>query len=360
MPEIPITVLMPAYNVQTYVGNAVESILNQTFPDFELLIIDDGSTDKTPAILSSYNDPRIKIIRQSNQGVASALRLGIERAAGLYIARMDADDESLPKRLETQKKYLDQHPEAVLVYGLHHLMDAQGEILRTGQGAGFPNVLAKWLLLWMNVFTHPTVMFRARTLREHQLNYRLETNGAEDFDLWNRLSLTGEFFFIPEVFIQYRLHAQSVNRMDGGQRQLQGIAAVIGENFSRYGVALPPEGARELAVISGQTQINPLTYPYVYLLNRLHFLQRDLTEKFTFGMRAAPKALGPVQAAQLTRWARYVVQVSKRYAFKLLLEALRRDPTVIRTRVFGLTFLISLVPRSLLSAINRHRTQPLH
>jgi glycosyltransferase involved in cell wall biosynthesis len=350
---------MPVYNCERYLCGAVESILSQTYSDFELLIINDGSTDRTREQLESYHDPRIRIIHQGNKGVAAALRLGVELAKGEYLARMDADDESLPDRLEIQKKALDQNSEVALCYGLHDLMDEQGHFLRTCQKDGFSNVATKWLLIWNNVLTHPTVMIRKKTLQENNLNYRLETNGAEDFDLWNRLSLAGEFLFIPQVFLRYRLHSNSVNRINSGRRQFRGYSIVIRENFQRYGLGISAELAEELVVISGQTQENSLTYPYKYLPDRLLFLLEELSGRFTQLISFQPYELSPIQAEQLVRWSRCLLKSSKKSVFNLLKKAFQIHRKIAINRIFILTLSSLLLPKSILTIINSKRTRPL-
>lgn len=360
MPDIPVTVLMPVYNGERYIRPAIDSILAQNFRDFEFLIIDDGSTDRTPDILRSCRDPRVRVITQSNQGVAAALQRGVQEAGGALIARMDADDISLPDRLQRQKEVLDHHPEAVLVSARHALIDAGGRLVGKSCEGGYDHGVARWLLLWQNLLTHPAVMFRKGIRGLAGLNYRPETNGVEDFDLWNRLAAAGKFIFIPEILIHYRLHPQSVNRLAGGQRQFRGYSRVITENFERYGIELAAPEAEELAVISGQTQEDPLAHSYPRLLNRLHLLLAGLTENFSRQAAVPKRTLFPVQAGQLTRWARYFIHVSRRYTLRLLWEAWRRHPGVVLTRVFGLTFLALFIPRTLVRAINRQRTQPLY
>jgi glycosyltransferase involved in cell wall biosynthesis len=358
-PEIPVTVLMPVYNGQSYLEQAVESILRQTFKEFEFLIIDDGSTDKTPEILHSYSDERIRIIRQENQGVAAALRLGIDKAKGQYIARMDADDESLPPRLEIQKRFLDQNPEAVLGYGLHDLMNEQGDIIQNRQGVGFSNGVTKWLLIWMNVFTHPSVIIRTKALRENQINYRLETNGAEDFDLWNRLSFCGDFLFIPEVLLKYRIHPNSVNRRDLGERQFRSFSLVVQENFNRLGLPIQRAFAEELVVISGQTLKNPLSYPYRYLPQALHGFSEAVFKRFSSVFSFNSRELFPVRAGQLVRWARCLLPRSKKASFRLISQAVKLHQSVILNRIFFLTFLSLLLPIRALQLVNEKRSRPL-
>jgi glycosyltransferase involved in cell wall biosynthesis len=360
MTETPVTVLMPVYNAQAYLSKAIDSILRQTFGDFEFLIIDDGSTDDSTRILNSYRDNRIRIIYQENKGVAASLRLGVDLARGEYITRMDADDESLPDRLAIQKKVLDENPQGVLAYGLHDLIDEQGTLLRSNQGAGYFDGTAKWLLLWMNIFTHPTVMIRTRTLWSHQLNYRLETNGAEDFDLWNRLSAAGTFIFVPQVLIRYRLNSQSVNRINKGERQFRGYALVIKENFQRIGIPIAPELAEELVVISGQTPQNPLTYPYRYLPEALSQLMEKSSKKFSDLMAIDEKDLLPIQAEQSVRWARYLLHVSRKESFLLLIRALFNHIATGSSSLFWMTIAaLLLLPKSTILRINQKRTQPL-
>jgi glycosyltransferase involved in cell wall biosynthesis len=359
MAEIPITVLMPVYNAQTYLSRSVESILTQSFTDFEFLIIDDGSTDDSTKILHSYRDNRIRIIQQENKGVAASLRLGVDSARGEYIARMDADDESLPDRLAVQKKALDENPRGVLTYGLHDLIDQQGNLLRSNQGAGYSDSIAKWLLLWMNIITHPTVMMRTRALRTRRINYRNETNGAEDFDLWNRLSCTGTFHFTHKVLLRYRLNPGSVNRADREDRQFRGYSIVVRENFSKYGLSISSELAEELVVISGQTNRNPLTFPYRYLPEKLHGLSKELLLRFTQTLSISSNEFASVQSEQWIRWARYFLHCSKGNSFKLLMNALWLRPRVLCGRIFFLTLVFLLLPEKLSIRVNRWRTRPL-
>lgn len=110
-----VSVLMPTYNAEKYLKEAIDSILNQTFTDFEFLIIDDNSKDKTKKIIGKYNDKRIKLIKGPQKGLAAALNCGIKKAQGKYIARMDADDISLPARFEKQVNYLEAHPEITVL-----------------------------------------------------------------------------------------------------------------------------------------------------------------------------------------------------------------------------------------------------
>ncbi len=355
-----ITVLMPVYNGERFLASAIESVLTQSFADFEFLIINDGSTDRSVEIIQNYPDPRIRIVHQENRGVAEALRMGIQLARGEYVARMDADDECVPERLALQKKVLDEHPEVCLVHGMHDLIDGSGKVVRKNCGLPRTDKQTKWLLLWGNIISHPTVMLRMTSLKANGLNFRPETNGAEDFDLWNRLSEKGVFYYLPTVLLRYRMHAGSVNRLDRGRRQMQAYQLVLRENFNRYGLPLSSKQTEELAVLSGQTGTNPLTYPYRHLPESLPVLFENLSRKFEQKTGVRPAELLRVQAEQLGRWARYLLQHSPSRAKVIWIKAWRRHPRILFQKAYLLTGLALFLPSETVARINRSRTRPLY
>ncbi|WP_051975298.1 glycosyltransferase family 2 protein [Cupriavidus necator] len=206
MPKI--SVIMPVYNGEKYVRSAIESILAQSFVDFELLVIDDGSTDQTGNIIQELvdRDPRVKPIRQANGGIVSALNRGLDLASGEYIARMDADDEALPDRLKLQYELMDLN-EAVVACGSFYK--------KVGAATGIVKmpVLNEQCLSYLqfhSCFAHPTVMIRSATLRLHNLRYRKEWEYTEDFKLWLDLAQYGELVNIPKVLLNYRMHFQQI------------------------------------------------------------------------------------------------------------------------------------------------------
>jgi hypothetical protein len=332
--EVPITVLMPVYNVERHLRGAVASVLGQTWPDFELLVVDDGSTDGTREILRETRDPRLRVIDMPHGGLASALRRGVEEARGRYLARMDGDDEALPHRLAVQKSWLDHSPRTVLVHSLAEAIDPDGRALPTVLGDPRSTTVTKWLLLWQNPIVHPTVMLRRSTLRAHDLNYRLELFRADEFDLWNRLAPYGDFAAIPEVLHRYRLHPLSMTRRNPPDLQRAAFTRVIRENFERLQVPLPPPAAEELAVISGGTGVDPITHRYPHLRGTLHALQAALAARYCSTFGADPGDIAAVQAEQLVRWARYMLATSAGYAAHLLREAVSRRRAVLRTPYF--------------------------
>lgn len=342
---VPVTVLMPVYNAEPHLVRAVDSVLNQTFSDFEFLVINDGSTDHTREIVGGYDDPRIRIVDTPNRGVAAALRLGVELARGAYIARMDADDECPPDRLARQREVLDANPRVVLVYGAIELIDAEGRLLERGVVRPHTSAEAKWFLLWQNVPAHSSVMLRAATLRQNDLNYRLERNGAEDFDLWNRLVPCGEFQFVPEVLLRYREHGASVTKGDAPAPRPV-VAEVIRDNLARYGVAASAAQATELAVVSGGAPIEPGAYRYPYLRGTLHRLADAAAAEFQARYGIAAAALAATRAEQYARWARSLGATSRAYAARLLWCGLRQRATLVFTCLFWTALFGMVLPES--------------
>ena len=208
IPDRPkVTVLMPAYNGEKYLREAVDSILNQTFTEFEFLIIDDGSTDKTWQILQEYAgmDQRIVLVQNDNNlGLAKSLNKGLGMAKGEYIARMDADDISLPERLAFQVAFLDENPNIGLVGSSVQLISTDGFL---GSVWRYPTIhsFILWSLFFHTPIAHSTVIFRSTVIkRVGGYDYTLIAN--QDRDLWQRLSSVTCFANLPDVYLLYREH----------------------------------------------------------------------------------------------------------------------------------------------------------
>jgi len=198
-----VTVLMPVYNGEKYLREAMESILNQTFRDFEFLIMNDGSQDQSVNIINSYNDPRIRLIHnERNLGLIHTLNRGIEQAGGEYIARMDSDDISLPHRLSKQVDFMDRRPEIGICGAWIEYFMGLGDVIRLPITDGE----IKASLPVMCPLAHPTVMFRAAVVRRHGLWYSHDFPHAEDYELWRRAAGVTCFANIPEVLLKYRIH----------------------------------------------------------------------------------------------------------------------------------------------------------
>ena len=212
-----ISVLMPVYNAERYLQESIESILNQTYTDFEFIIINDGSTDKSKKIILSYEDPRVLYIENPvNQGYLFSLNKGIDIAKGKYIARMDADDLSMPGRFEKQINFLESHNDIVLVGSSATIIN------ESNQEKKVTNVLLSSDLIFAqlffeNPFFHSSVMGRAGVFREfkYDFNYYL----AEDYYLWSQIAMKYKLANLSEPLIKYRVHNESITIQKNEQQQ---------------------------------------------------------------------------------------------------------------------------------------------
>src|SRR5215471_16761699 len=215
-----VSVVMAVYNAERYLEEAVRSILGQTCDDFEFIIIDDGSTDRSPAMLKSFadEDRRLNIHRQPNSGLIASLNKAFGLARGAYVARMDADDISLPRRFEKQVQYLDAHKEIGVLGTWIQDIGADGQ---PGPIWPLPTSPAttRWFLMFGNCLAHPSAMMR-RELSQ-SLGYRAAAVHVEDYDLWIRASSVTGVANIPEVLLKYRVLSQSVSsrHLDVQERQ---------------------------------------------------------------------------------------------------------------------------------------------
>ncbi len=211
MPKV--TVLMPVYNGEKYLRKAIESILNQTFKDFEFLIINDGSTDRTKEIILSYRDQRIVYLEnEENIGLTKSLNKGLKIAKGEYIARMDGDDVSLPERLEKQVEFLDRNSDYVLVGSDCTVLDESGKKIRTDLSI-LSNSTLKAALALKNCFKHGSVMFRKDTFFSAE-GYDENFYCTQDYDLWTRMVKKGSVCNLPEVLFYRREHSKSIGSLN--------------------------------------------------------------------------------------------------------------------------------------------------
>ncbi len=208
-----VSVIMPAYNAERYLRTAVESVLQQTFTDFEFIIINDGSTDRTENILQSYKDPRIKVIYQEQSGLVPTLNRLLNLAQGQFIARMDADDQSAPTRLAEQVLWFQKNPNGILVGSWTTVIDESGNKVKN---AIYPvsDSFCKIALCSGNAFAHGAVMFRRNDCR-----YRQEYNFAEDYELWHRLARLGKIGNIPSFLYSWRSHNRSISHQNKKQQK---------------------------------------------------------------------------------------------------------------------------------------------
>ena len=202
-----ISVLMPVFNAERFVAEAVESILRQTFTDFEFLIIDDGSTDGSLRILErlASRDDRVRLVSRSHRGLVPALNELMNLARGEFVARMDADDIALPDRFDLQVAHLEHNPDVVCLGGGHQLIDCRGRILRNIHHPGDDATLQELALEGRCPITHSSLMMRRQAVVAVG-GYREEMREAEDLDLLLRLGEHGHIQNIDKILVQYRKH----------------------------------------------------------------------------------------------------------------------------------------------------------
>jgi glycosyltransferase involved in cell wall biosynthesis len=232
----PLSVLMPVYNAEKFLAKALESILNQTFTDFEFIIINDGSADRSLQILQRHaqQDNRIRLINRENRGLVNTLNEGIQLAKSSYIARMDADDVSYRRRLQKQFTYLQSHPECVALGTKTQLIDEDGDPLILFSTYTTHNEIDQAHLQGKGgAIAHPAVMFRKEIVAAVG-GYRAEFIHAEDLDLWLRMAEHGELCNLPELLLDYRQHLQSVGHIFR-DAQIDSTYKAIKEAYARRG-----------------------------------------------------------------------------------------------------------------------------
>jgi glycosyltransferase involved in cell wall biosynthesis len=224
-----ITVLLPVYNGAPYLAESIDSILNQTWKDFELIILNDGSQDASADIVRGFDDPRIRYYEHENIGLAATLNRGIALSVGAIIARQDQDDISLPERFERQLAFLSTHPECVMVgtwAEIWSVVGLSGRALRHPPG----DALIKLELLFDNPFVHSSMMIRRETLQKVG-GYSIDPlrQPPEDYELWSRMARHGEVANISESLVIYREVGGSMSRSTDS-RYLERMVTICCEN----------------------------------------------------------------------------------------------------------------------------------
>jgi glycosyltransferase involved in cell wall biosynthesis len=245
-----VTILMPVYNGEKYLKEAIDSIISQTFSDFEFLIIDDGSTDSSLELIKSYDDQRIRLyVNDGNKGVVAALNRGIDLAKGKYIARMDCDDISMPGRLEKQVYFLDKNLKVGVCGTSAVFIDENGKELGAyDKESGDSLALEIWK---PSPIIHPSAMIRVSSLG--QLRYKEEFIHAEDYGLWSEMSGFCKLDNLPERLLSYRVHGGNITKKHR-VRQLESSYAV----FAKYFFSNISFDSF-LALILEKFKINPIT-----------------------------------------------------------------------------------------------------
>lgn len=307
MTDPTVSVVMTAYNGADYIAEAIQGVLDQTFSDFELLVIDDGSADRTPEIVRSFKDPRLVFVQNKrNSGISNTRNRGTALARGLYLAAHDQDDVSYPDRLQRQVEVLQSDPDVVLVAGYVDSIPSRGPS-RGLKEAPPPEVLA-WTLFTGSMITHSTICMRLDALRRHGIGYEQRYHYAEDFELFHRLSEVGKLVMLPHVLGGYRHHDTNASRVKRREMTENGRSFLRKRYCEYLGGEVVGEEAMA-AVWDAMVENQPAKSEAELLrvgdiLNRLarSFIdRRGLDEELAKGVRAA--------AAE--KWSQYVVKTAR-------------------------------------------------
>ena len=291
-----VSVVLCVYNSERYLAEAIESILAQTMRDIEFVIVDDGSTDGTSAILRRYAaaDDRVRVVTRPHEGVAASLNAGCDLARGRYIARMDADDVALLDRLEKQVAFLERNPDVAVLGGALEVIDDQGRTTHVkANPSGDAEIRER--LLHEDCMAHPSVMLRTEVLRAAG-GYRTTFHHAEDYDLWLRLAETCQFANLPGILVRYRVHSGSVSVQSHREQIVYALGAQLSARLRR-------ETGRD--PVGSVDRITESTLFAWGLRNRLGITETGLhemmTEEYVKAARRADLAGHGAQALALLR-----------------------------------------------------------
>jgi hypothetical protein len=300
-----INVVMSVYNGEKYLREAVDSILAQTFRDFEFIIIDDGSTDGTPAILESYDDSRIGLVHnQENIGLTRSLNKGLALAQGKYVARMDADDVAMPHRFEKQVAFLEKYPGIGILGSSCQMIDTNGREQGLYQ-VPTSDLQIRWTSLLANPFWHPTVMMRRDVLIQNGLSYDEAFRTTQDYDLWMRMLKYTRGANLGEPLIRYRLYQgiTSTHRETQLENHDRIALRTIQEQLSGFVITL--EQVSQLrALFVGGSRFTPGFDAQRVTLAQLYL---DMFEAFTSRHPGEPD-LNALQRQEAMRVARLVLR----------------------------------------------------
>lgn len=231
-----VSVLMPVFNAERYVKEAIDSILNQTFKDFELIVLNDASTDSSKEVVLSVQDSRIRYIEnEQNQGLSFSRNRLLSEAKGVYIAWLDADDVAYPTRLEEEYRFLEEHTDHAMVASWARLIDAEdkptGEFIKSY----IPNQYLSALLLFVNYFVQSSVMLRRSFLPE--IHYRPEFPPTEDYELWVRIAANYPVAILPKTLVDYRIHNTNTSSV---QQQRSEVAVKLNHKMQLESLGILP------------------------------------------------------------------------------------------------------------------------
>lgn len=265
-----VSVLLPVYNGEAYLAESIQSILDQTFANFELLILNDGSKDRSLEIIQGFKDSRIKVINNpQNLGLIATLNKGLVEARGQFVARMDADDKAFPERFKIQYEYLSGHPEVAVVGTWAQVIDKDGKFIKLHRNP-LDHYAIMYELMFGNTITHPSIMMRKDVVISVG-GYDKNWQHAEDYDLYSRLVHRHKLANIGQPLLYYRQHGTSVTGTDSSQEIIrENTYKIMKRNISYY----VPIDDHDLWLITKVLTVrhpdSNLKYTDILEANRLH------------------------------------------------------------------------------------------
>ncbi len=250
-----VTVLMPVYNAEKFVAAAIQSILDQTFPDFELLVIDDGSTDNSAAIIKSFRDDRIVYTKnETNLKLITTLNKGLELANGKYIVRLDADDLATETRIQDQVEFMEANPKVGLSGTWY---EAFGSVSSIGKNP-ISNAEIRYMSFYQCPIIHPSTIFRTSVIRENNLRYNMGFPHAEDYELWGQFAEVSELANIPKALLKYRVHENNISKLQN-ETQKYNSYRIKKQLFQKVGVTASDHDLDLFQKMNHQVNILKLT-----------------------------------------------------------------------------------------------------
>lgn len=274
-PDMPahipsVSVIIPAYNQALYIAQAIQSVLEQTYPHFELIVVDDGSTDETPGILAVLHDPRIHIVRQPNAGLSAARNRGLRESSAPLVTFLDSDDYFLADKLEVMVRFLQDHPDVGLVAGEVKYINNSGKTIR--EPVEVPTKLALPELLCENPICVSGILLRRMWLERVGV-FDESLRACEDWDLWLRLLAAGcVMAWVDHPVVAYRIHSNQMTRQS--DRMRKAILTVLEKFFAQPDLPQRLHAYNRIARASGLVHASA----YAYLANEFDKGQRDLAE----------------------------------------------------------------------------------
>ncbi len=330
-----VSVNMPVYNCEDYVGAAIQSVLEQTYSNFELIIVDDGSNDQTWKILYQYSqrDQRISLYRNSgNQGISISRNKCVDHSSGKYIASMDADDIALPNRLEKQVAFMEQNHEIGIVGAYYQIIDKQGVKGSIVKPPTSPSQIRSHLLL-SNSFGASTVMFR-RPLLEQVGHYETMSSTAEDYALWSRFAQVTKLANLPEVLLLYRVHDRGVSQVHSERQNARAVQVVYRNLTGFLGREVPLEAVTALYQPLQPGQPPTLLKLAVDLLCDVYFQDAHVLDEGGYSRPALRWVIGDkLYWLALENW-----KISWKYSLLALAWAFRISPRLPRMNTIQNTF----------------------